>query len=984
LRSIAPLLTSGLIIGIFCCAHTGAQNTSLVPLDDSEATAPLLPAGITRSIPEVFGAYAYLWMFEDGTQVVQYHGEFTLHLKDRRLQSQDAVLWMRQCKWQGQKYYHYEVYLSQHARVRDAAGTVTSGPMLFVTFNTTEPAVLEADISTHESSRDTSLYEEGARIRQVVVTRTRTALGPDGLEIVDLAESRLPTLPEARPVVRYRADEEIIDERQSIVTAIGHVYVSQGLVDSADFLEIQADSAVLFLRRQAEAQEPEGPEGSISESAPFPTEQVDDSAADERIGVSGIGGLGEGLGTEVAGVYLRGDVVLSRGERMIRAPELYYDFENDRALILDAVMRAMAPGRDLPIYVRAAQVRQLSTTEYQASGAKISTSEFYTPHVHLGADLVHLTDVTSRDESGQVIGVQAGKFRMHDVTMNLEGLPVAYWPFVTGDFRRGETAIRRLRTSYSDDDGATFESKWYLFNLLGLEDPEGVDTTLRLDYYSKRGPGTGLDVDYERENAFGLFRGYYIHDTGEDSLGPFRDPEPDTENRGRITWRHRELLGRGWELTLEGSYLSDPTFLEEYFNSEWEEGKEQETLAYLKKQQDNWAFTSLLQWRMNDFLTQTEHFPDLGFHWIGEPLAGIANYYNESHLGFARYRPDNRRLFDTNRWLDNTSKSDITFRGDTRNEVDFPIRAGNVNIVPYATGRSGYWDGSADGGSRNRMFGSVGVRAGTQFWRLFEDVSSDLLDLNGVRHIIRPEVTTWASATNADSIELHPFDYGIETIDDFYGTSLAFRQRWQTKRGGPGRWQVVDWIVFDVELNLFGNEPDNDLSSGGLPIGRFYDSRPENSSARSHIRSDFLYRISDTTTILSDSNFDLNDGNMDLFNLSYAVERTPRLSYFVGYRRIGDTDSNLLGAGANYVINEKHRLAVRAYYDVERSQTEQFDITLIRKFPRWYAALTFAVDEIDEDISVGLSLWPEGAPQAAIGNRRFTRLAESTGIRPED
>ena len=145
-----------------------------------------------------------------------------------------------------------------------------------------------------------------------------------------------------------------------------------------------------------------------------------------------------------------------------------------------------------------------------------------------------------------------------------------------------------------------------------------------------------------------------------------------------------------------------------------------------------------------------------------------------------------------------------------------------------------------------------------------------------------------------------------------------------------------------------------------------------------------MYRISDTTTILSDSNFDLNDGNMDLFNLSYAVERTPRLSYFARYRRIADTDSNLLGAGANYVINEKHRLAVRAYYDIERSETEQFDITLVRKFPRWYAAFTFAMDRIDEDISVGLSLWPEGAPQAAIGNRRFTRLATSTGIRPED
>ena len=33
---------------------------------------------------------------------------------------------------------------------------------------------------------------------------------------------------------------------------------------------------------------------------------------------------------------------------------------------------------------------------------------------------------------------------------------------------------------------------------------------------------------------------------------------------------------------------------------------------------ENWAFTTLVQWRLLDFLTQTEHLPDFGFYWIGE------------------------------------------------------------------------------------------------------------------------------------------------------------------------------------------------------------------------------------------------------------------------------------------------------------------------------------------------------------------------------
>jgi hypothetical protein len=883
---------------------------------------------------------------------------------------------MQKSVWENTNYYHFEVFLSQQAWVRDTAGTITTGPMLFVTFNSISPATVEADVTTDTSSENSKLFIEASKVKMAVTDQAEKPSKPGDIRVIDFDRPKITQRPKVRPIVRHAAKEEIINEKDGFITAIGEVYLSQGLIDSGDFMEIRADAAVLFLVKTETDRAQKGQDNSME------SDQTTTPSATDSIDAMG---FDKGLQAAVAGAYLRGDVVLTRGERMIRASELYYDFEHDRALILDAVMRAMAPERNVPIYVRAKQVRQLSTTEYTAYQADISTSEFHTPHVHIGASKIHLTDATPRDEAGRITGLEAGKFRMYNSTLNLEGVPIAYWPYAAGDFRRSETSIRSIRMAYSDDFGATLQSKWYLFNLLGLEEPEGTEGVLRLDYFHKRGPGVGIDVDYEREDYYGLFRGYYIHDTGEDNLGPFRDGEPDTENRGRLTLRHRQLLPKDWELTVEGSYISDPNFLEEYFNAEFEEGKQQETVLYLKKQKDNWAFTSLLQWRLLDFVTQTEHFPDLGFHWIGEPLGDIANYFSESHIGFVRYQPDNRRLFDhalfPSRVLDNTSPSDITFRADTRNEIDLPIKIadGRLNIVPYAMGRAGYWDSSPFDGSSDRLFGSIGIRAGTQLWRVFESIASELFDVNGIRHIIKPEVTAWVSATNRDSLDLYPFDEGIEDIDDFYGTSLALRQRWQTKRGEPGQQRQIDWITLDLELNMFGNAPRDPLD-----IGRFYESRPENSSPKSHVRADFMYRISDTTAILSDANFDLNDGNMDLLNLSYAVERTPRFSYFVGYRRIGDTDSNLLGAGANYEINKKHRVAVRSYYDLERGETEQFDITIVRKFPRWYAAVTFAVDNIEDDFGIGLSVWPEGAPQATIGSRRYTSLSTSTGIRPED
>src|SRR6185369_1155710 len=106
--------------------------------------------------------------------------------------------------------------------------------------------------------------------------------------------------------------------------------------------------------------------------------------------------------------------------------------------------------------------------------------------------------------------------------------------------------------------------------------------------------------------------------------------------------------------------------------------------------------------------------------------------------------------------------------------------------------------------------------------------------------------------------------------------------------------------------------------------------------------------------------------------ISLAVERDPRLSYFVGWRYIHDTDNNLLGLGANYKLNEKHSIAVREYYDIEEQRNLSTEVSYIRKWPRWYTAVSFDVDRALDDVGVNLSIWPEGAPNLALGSRRYT------------
>ena len=75
---------------------------------------------------------------------------------------------------------------------------------------------------------------------------------------------------------------------------------------------------------------------------------------------------------------------------------------------------------------------------------------------------------------------------------------------------------------------------------------------------------------------------WFINDDGLDNLGlGRRDIVPEEEFRGRTFWNHRQKLVGGWldDWTVQGEvgWLSDRTFLEEYYENEWDNNKDQLT-----------------------------------------------------------------------------------------------------------------------------------------------------------------------------------------------------------------------------------------------------------------------------------------------------------------------------------------------------------------------------------------------------------------------
>ncbi|MEW6249362.1 MAG: hypothetical protein AB1716_01850, partial [Planctomycetota bacterium] len=705
-------------------------------------------------------------------------------------------------------------------------------------------------------------------------------------------------------------------------------------------------------------------------------------------------GLGPQEDAAIRAIYLEGDVVLSFGNRFIRATRLYYDFELDRALILDSVLRVDIPERGIPLYVRAAEIRQLSAREFSARNARVTTSEFYTPHYHVGAERVYLRDTTPRSPVGQPTGPLAGQYEMWNTTLNVGGVPLLWWPYSRGMLEETETLIRRLSTGYSGRRGFELETSWYLLNLLGIRKPEGVDATLKLDVYGNRGPAIGIDADYNRPDYYGLFRSYFIYDDGEDRLGPLREglETPPHKERGWALWRHKHFLPDDWQIWLEAAYISDYGFLEEWFPDEWFEGKERELAIYLKRAKGVQAIDFLANWRPVDFVTQTEHLPELIYRRIGDTFLDPLVLYHESRIGNVRYRPEeiNADNFQFQLYEEqqgrpgplferNYRASDTTFRTDARQEAEWPFKLGTVSVVPFATLRGSYWDGQPrDDGSLWRGLGMYGVRGGQSFSRVYDGVASELFDIHRLRHIINPELIAYWGHSNTRSENITPFDWGVETIDPLYGFAARLHQLWQTKRGPEAARQTVDLFVLNLELGLFGNtEGRNDLSNGYTMFWR-----PENSRARNYFAGDAVWHISDGTSVLYDFNFDLNDGSFDRHNIALAIERDPRLAYLVGLRHAGDIDMTLVGGGINYRLTEKYITALRSWFDIDTGRVGEITLSTIRRLPRWYVSMNLEYDQVDDDLSITFSIWPEGIPEWTLGSRPVLGTGAASGTMP--
>lgn len=926
-------------------------------------------------------AKAMTWK-DELTHVVMLEGPARIELDNNILSADNVVMWITDMPKMVGNPQRVEIALLGNAVLEQPNGIKRTGWRLYVDTLVRGEVRLQAGQRVGGIQEESDLYKQGLEIRPKLLKGADT-----GRWIV--AEPDMDRVPTEEPKDRFRPTSRVslsmekfdIAESGGKIVAIstGKVTVVQKSKEG-DLIELMADKGVLF--------------------TPF-TSLGDIKTTGEQI---------KKIEEAVEGVYLEGDVRIIRTpadmkkdrEQRLEAEKAYYDFTTDRAVLTEVVLHSVDPATNVPLVMRANSVRQLSRNEYTAEKANITISSFNTPSFSIGASKAY---VRQTDQENPVTGARTS-FVTRDATFRLWNTPAFYLPVATGSFTQNYP-LRDIGFSSSSNFGFGVTSQWGLFESIGRIPPKGTDITYRLDYFSERGPAAGLDADYigghvdqmtlDPKSYSGKFNSYFVYDHGEDDLGRKRlNVEPDEEFRGRLSWQHQQFFDN-WQIQATINYLTDPTFLEEWFRSDFRDSSPLETSLYAKYQENTEAFTALVSGQINDFVTtagqyqeqaDAQHLGELGYYRIGDTLMGdtltffSANTlsalqfknsdYSLAELGFApasvgRQSPGYASYGQTG------TPEDTTYRGDFRQEVDWPIGLGRLKAVPYVIGRYSDWSRSVEGGSTDRYYVGGGMRLSTEFWKTDDAATSELFDIHRIRHVVEPVITLHGAASTRDSSELLIYDEEVENISDSVMLQVALNNRWQTKRGGPGAWRSVDFFKFNLEGNFYFNQPEDQEIEPTDFRGLFFVSRPENSIPRNSLNAEYEWRISDVVSIPGDVQFNMDDATLATASVGLNVNQDQRLSYYLGLRHIaldfekvvnGNTftfeSQDLVIFASNYQLSANYKAGVAIGYDVAQARTDRAVLSLTRRFDKFYGEIAFRLDEFQGDNAVFFNIWPEG------------------------
>jgi lipopolysaccharide export system protein LptA len=526
-------------------------------------------------------------------------------------------------------------------------------------------------------------------------------------------------------------------------------------------------------------------------------------------------------------IYAEGNVVFRRGDQKLRADRLLFDLVNDRAIIVD--LKAEGSSADLKqrFALGAAEARMTRLGRIEADDVSLSTCTYGLPHYHVKVrrGVLEGRDPRPRESRLDLFPYRNWRFYAEDIYPEF-GAPLFFLPgLVLGPWIR-DFPVRSIQYGRSSRFGHAVESE------IGLKlkrTAEGGKERLwgeliaEADWREKRGGGYGLDLDYRWGGYSGFVDTYFLHDQGRDLEVGFEQKFPplSRKERGRARAFHRHDFDENWRFELEGSYVSDESLLEEFFEKEFKEGKEPETAAYVRTRVGSAGGYVLERHRLNDFQSQNEYLPWVDFSLLHVPVlegpffqAYFAERVDAVHL---RNRPDEALGLPSER----------IGRADSVSEIGVPLDLGFLQLAPFGRNRTTAYEHDLQGQTEVRSIWSAGARATMVVHATEPALRWEAVGLRGLRHVMELEARyAGSTASNVDRSDLFGFDE-VEELGAFEEWGFEVRHRFSTKDQDGPEGKRFDFLDIGVQAEYYPESwrdtlaahPDNYLPPfGWIPL----------------------------------------------------------------------------------------------------------------------------------------------------------------------
>ena len=635
-------------------------------------------------------------------------------------------------------------------------------------------------------------------------------------------------------------------------------------------------------------------------------------------------------------VYAEGNVIYSREGEWIHGDRLFLDLQHERGLVIDATMAIPLTTRDgqVPLVLRAEELRILGRGRVQGSGVQTWASPFGRPFTNVTSDTLEIfAEGSPLLGSDQLYPELPENYHVatQGNVMRLGTFPVMWFPDFAVDTASYQNAllIQSVRLHNSSEFGREVGLS------LGTDITHGEDRRrwgswrTHFDWYSRRGAGAGVDLVYATPTYRGELITRYQRDKGRDRFfGP-----PPTNNRGRLSWWHRQLLPAGVQMDVEFQLFSDRGYLPTWFEDDDKQLKPPENLIYLKKVFFNSMVSGLYSTRINDWFTRVEHQPELRYDLVTEPLFDLGPH--PLYLTVTARGGHGRIEYDDDLNLD----SPDTWRSDVDALLEYAMPVGPFKVTPFAGVRYSYFERDLfNDKNKDRVGLTFGGTLNLQAWKGFE-AHGGLFDLDGLRHVMIPEIT-FRNTVGVDTPpeSLIPLD-DIETFDNLQAFELRLRNLLQTVRHRAHGTEVDTFIDLELEVPYFPNPRDNRGEVWG------------------NLDVDMLIKFSDALQLITDFEVDWYGHDIEVGNVAVGYTPSRDFQTFAGFRHFHD-EYDAVFAQANWRVDEKWMLTVESSYDFLRSRGIDHRFGVSHIGAEWVFELGLKADVGEDDFSVFISFEP--------------------------